>query len=54
MARLIYSNNYLELLSVSTLPDKIGVNEMNKILLNIMPYSLIKKIYVQVFKYESI
>ena len=34
--------------------DKIGMTELNEILLNSMPNSWSKKLYVQGFDYESI
>ena len=52
-ARLIYLNQYLAF-PVETMTDKIGVNELNEILLNSMPNRWSKQSYVQGFDWESI
>ena len=53
-ARFIDLNQYLALLPGSTFTDKIGVTELNEILLNSMPNRWIRQAYVQGFEYENI
>ena len=53
-ARLIDLNEYLASFPGATLTDKIGITELNEILLNIMPNSWYKHAYVQGFDSESI
>ena len=53
-ARLIDLNEYLASFPGETLTDKIGVTELNKILLNSMPNILSKHAYVQYFNCEYI
>ena len=54
MAHLIGLNEYFALFPVVKSTDKIGVTELNEILLNIMPNSCSKKVYVQGIDCESI
>ena len=51
---LIDLNEYLASLPGANMTDKIGMTELNEILLNSMPNSWSKKLYVQVFDCESI
>ena len=51
---LIDMNEYLVSFPGSTLAQKIDVTELNDIILNSMPNSLSKKVYVQGFDCESI
>ena len=53
-ACLIDLNDYLDSFPEATLSDKIGVTELNGILLNIMPNSWCKQADVQGFECESI
>ena len=53
-ARLIEPNEYLASFLGATLTDKIGVTQLNDILLNSMPTSWSKHAYVQGFDCESI
>ena len=53
-ARLIDLNEYLASLTGAIIADKIGVNELNKILLNIMPNIWSRQAYAQVLYCESI
>ena len=53
-ARLIDLNEYLASFLGATLPDNIGVTQLNDILLNSMPTSWSKHAYVQGFDCESI
>ena len=53
-ARLIDMNKYLASFPGANLDDKIGVTELNKILLNSMPTSWSKRAYTQGFDCESI
>ena len=46
-ARLSYLNDYLASFTGSTMTDKIGFTELNDILLNSMPNSWPKQVYVQ-------
>ena len=48
-ARLIDLNEYLASLPVATLADKIGVTELNEVLINSTPNSWYKQAYVQGF-----
>ena len=50
--RLIDMNEYLASLRGETLSDKIGVTELNEIILNIMTNSWSKQAYVQGFDCE--
>ena len=52
VALLIDPNEYLDSLPGATLVDKIGITELNKILLNNMPNSWSKQAYVQGFDCE--
>ena len=52
--QLIDLNEYSESFPGATLNDKIGVTELNEILLNSMPNSWSNKSYVQGFDCESI
>ena len=52
--RLIDMNKYLASFPGANLDDKIGVTELNKILLNSMPTSWSKQAYTQGFDCESI
>ena len=51
-ARLIDINEYLESFPRANLTDKIGVTELNEILLNSIPNSRSKQAYVQGFDCE--
>ena len=51
---LIDLNDYFESFLVETLTDKIGITELNRILLNIMPNSWSKQSYIQGFDCKSI
>ena len=53
-AHLIHLNDYLASLTGATMTDKIGVTELNDILLKSMPNRWSKQAYVQVFDCESI
>ena len=53
-ARLIDHNKYLALFPGTNLTDKIGVTELDEILLNSMPNSWLNQVYVQVFDCEYI
>ena len=53
-AHLIGLNEYFASLPGVKSTDKIGVTELNEILLNIMPNSCSKKVYVQGIDCESI
>ena len=53
-ARLINLSEYLESFLGVNLTDKVGLTEVNKILLNNMPNSWSKQAYVQGFDCESI
>ena len=53
-ARLIDLNEYLASLSGSTMADKMGITELNEILLNSMPNRWSKQAYVQGFDCETI
>ena len=53
-ARLSNLNAYFASFLGVTLTDKIGVTELNKILLNSMPNIWSKQAYVKVFDCESI
>ena len=53
-ARLIYLNQYLASFTGVTLNDKIGITELNKILLNSMPNSWSNQAYAQDFDCEYI
>ena len=53
-ARLIDINEYLASFPGETLNDKIGVTELNEILLRSMPTRWSRQAYVQGFCYESI
>ena len=53
-ARLIDLIEYLASFTGAALTDKIGVTELNEILLNSMPTSWSKQTYVQGFCCESI
>ena len=53
-ARLIDLNEYLASFTRATIADKIGVTELNEIILNSMPNSRSKQAYVQVCDCESI
>ena len=53
-ARLIDLNDYLASFTVNTMAYKIGVTEINEILLNNMPMSWYKQACVQGFYCESI
>ena len=53
-ARLINLNKYLESFLGVNLTDKVGLTEVNKIILNNMPNSWSKQAYVQGFDCESI
>ena len=48
-ACLIDLNDYLDLFHGENLTDKIGMTELNEILLNSMPNSWINQAYVHVF-----
>ena len=52
-ARLIDIDKYLASFPEATLTDKICVTEINEILLNSMPNSWYKQVYVQGFDCES-
>ena len=54
MAHLIYLNEYLGSFSGADFTDKIGVTELNDILLNSMPNSCSKQACVQGFDCDSI
>ena len=54
MARLLNLNEYLESFPWATFNDKIGVIELNEILLKIITTSWSKQAYVQGFGCESI
>ena len=54
MACLIDLNEYLHSFPGSAQTHKIGMTELNEILLNIMPNSWSKQAYVQVFDWKSI
>ena len=54
MERLIGLNQYLDSFPGATFSDKIGVTELNKILLNSMPNIWSKQAYVQGFGCEYI
>ena len=51
---LIELNEYLASFPEATFPDKIGVTELNEIILNSTPNSWSKQAYVQGFDCESI
>ena len=51
---LIYLHGYLTSFPGVTMADKIGVSELNEIILKSMPNIWHKKAYVQVFDCESI
>ena len=53
-ARLIYLNEYLASFTGVTISDKIGVTELNEIILNSMSNSWSKQAYFQGFDCESI
>ena len=53
-ARLIYLNEYLASFPGTNISNKIGITELNEIILDSMPSSCSNKAYVQVFEYESI
>ena len=53
-ARLIDLNDYLASFPGATLTDKIGVTELNEILIKSMPNRWYKQAYVQGFDCESI
>ena len=53
-ARLVDFNEYLDFFPGDTLSEKIGVTELDKFLLNIMPNSWSKQAYVQGFDCEYI
>ena len=53
-AHLIDLNEYLALFPGVNLTDKIGMTDLNGVLLNIMPNSWIKQSCVQKFYYKSI
>ena len=53
-ARLIDLNEYLASFPGANMTDKIGVTEINDILLNSMPKSWYKQAYLQGFDCESI
>ena len=48
-ARLIDFNEYLASFQGATMTDKIGITELNEILLNSMPHIFSKQAYVQGF-----
>ena len=52
--RIIDLNEYLAYFPGATMADKIGVNELNKILLNSLINSWSKKAYVEGFDCETI
>ena len=52
--RLIYLNEYLASFPGATMADKMGVTELNEILLNSMPKIWSKQAYVQGFDCETI
>ena len=54
MARLIDLNEYLHSFPGSTPTHKIGITDLNEILLNSMPNSWSKQAYVQGFDWKSI
>ena len=53
-ARLIDLNEYLASFPGPTIADKIAVNELNEINLNLLPNSWYKQTYVQSFDWDSI
>ena len=53
-ARLIDLYLYLYFFPGTTIYDKIGVTELNEIILNSVPTSWSKQAYIQGFDYESI
>ena len=53
-ARLIDLNEYLASFSGATMADKMGVIELNEILLNSMSHSCSKQAYLQEFYCETI
>ena len=53
-ARLVDLTEYLYLFPGAKLTDKIGMMEINEVLLNIMPNSWSKQAYVQRFDCKSI
>ena len=53
-ARLIDLNEYLASFPGVTIADKLGITELNEILLHSMPNSWSKQAHVQVFDYDYI
>ena len=54
VTHLIDLNEYLDSFPVAKLTDKIGMTDLNEILLNSMPNSWSKQAYVQIFDCEYI